>query len=744
MADDSTTRHWERLTPLFGRYFLIAFAVWTAVIAAFFIWDLNITRRFILKEAQTDALANYNKDVAFREWATTHGGVYVPVDERTPPNPYLTNIPERDIVTPSGKRLTLMNPAYMARQMNDFFAKKGTVFGHITSLKLKNPDNKADAWEEEALRAFEKGETERIEVSEVGGQPFLRLMRPMVTKAGCLKCHADQGYKVGDVRGGVSVSVGLAPYYAEARALEREHALVSGLAWLLGSLGLLAGYGYARRLGRARDQAREDLRRSEVLLNQTQQISHVGGWEFDVSSGKLLWTEETYRIYEVGAEYDPNYINADIKFYAPADQSVIENAFKRAVEFGEPYDLELQFTGAKGTRKWVRTSAHVEWLGGKVSRVFGNIMDITGQKAVEEKLKAAKEEAEAATRIKDKFVSIVSHDLKSPITSMIGFLKLVRDDETTPLDEGAKLILDRAIDSSKQLSRLIGDLLNLSRLKTGQLKLDKQFFDAKYLGAKMCVDFAYSAGSKGIKLICQIPDNSRLFGDKTLLGEALQNLVTNAIKFCRQGDTITISLSDTNTAAIQVKDTGPGIKPDQLSKLFTFESKVSTVGTAGEMGTGFGLPLAKDIMLLHGGDLIIASEADKGTTVTLSLPYVKPRLLIVDDDPVFRFLLAQILKDLNADIMQAEDGAVAADIIAKAHDLPNLIISDIEMPNMDGLKLLSYLHNRHETRSIPVIVVSGKHGMEIRDTVYGLGGKDFLTKQLDIDDFIPRVRRFIS
>ncbi len=167
---------------------------------------------------------------------------------------------------------------------------------------------------------------------------------------------------------------------------------------------------------------------------------------------------------------------------------------------------------------------------------------------------------------------------------------------------------------------LIDDLLNMNRLKTGQLKLDKSFFDAKELGARMCVDFSYSAEAKGIRLINLIPDKSIVFGDKTLLGEALQNLVSNAIKFCRRDDTVTISFSGLGRTAIEVKDNGPGMTPEKLEQLFDSGTKVSTVGTGGERGTGFGLALAKDIMLLHGGGLDAASTPGGGCVFTLNIP----------------------------------------------------------------------------------------------------------------------------
>ncbi len=131
-------------------------------------------------------------------------------------------------------------------------------------------------------------------------------------------------------------------------------------------------------------QSEEALVKSEALLKQTQQISKVGGWKYDVATRKISWTDEVFRIYEVEADYDPNNIAQDISFYALPEQAVIEQAFKQVVETGRPYDLELRFTGAKGTQKWVRTTAQAERVAGKVMSVFGNIMDVSDRKKAEE------------------------------------------------------------------------------------------------------------------------------------------------------------------------------------------------------------------------------------------------------------------------------------------------------------------------------------------------------------------------
>lgn len=133
--------------------------------------------------------------------------------------------------------------------------------------------------------------------------------------------------------------------------------------------------------------AEHALQKSEALLRQTQQISQIGGWEYDVGTGLLRWTEETFRIHELPADYDISDISKAIKFYEPLDQAVMERAFRRAVEIGESYDLELQLIAANGMRKWVRTMGQAERIHNKTVRVFGNIMDITKSKLAEEMLR---------------------------------------------------------------------------------------------------------------------------------------------------------------------------------------------------------------------------------------------------------------------------------------------------------------------------------------------------------------------
>ncbi|MCI5224343.1 MAG: DUF3365 domain-containing protein, partial [Candidatus Electrothrix sp. AR4] len=205
--------------------------LWSAVILLSLAWSVHVERRQLMTLVENEARAHFNKDQAFRFWSASHGGVYVPTTEATPPNPDLSHIQERDIVTPSGKQLTLMNPAYMLRQLMTQYEKLYGVKGRITSLQTFNPLNTPDEWERTALHAFEKGSKEALEYTEIEGEPYLRLMRPMVTKRGCLKCHGHQGYQEGDIRGGVGIALPLTSHQEVSRKTVRHIYFAYFLLW---------------------------------------------------------------------------------------------------------------------------------------------------------------------------------------------------------------------------------------------------------------------------------------------------------------------------------------------------------------------------------------------------------------------------------------------------------------------------------------------------------------------------------
>jgi len=232
-------------------YSVILIASWTLLLCSSFIFFFRAQLGNMAEVAASIARSNHEKDILYRRWNAMHGGVYVPISDHTQPNPYL-DVPGKVAVTTDGLRLTLVNPAFMTRQVHELGKDQYGIKGHITSLNPIRPGNAPDEWERKALTAIEsKGLNEFKELETTGGVTHMRYMKPMVTEEPCLKCHASQGYKLGDVRGGISVSV---PMGALAAIREREMTwLLSGhlAIWMLGLGGVLHGrFLLARQIAR--------------------------------------------------------------------------------------------------------------------------------------------------------------------------------------------------------------------------------------------------------------------------------------------------------------------------------------------------------------------------------------------------------------------------------------------------------------------------------------------------------------
>ncbi|MCG2578953.1 diguanylate cyclase [Dechloromonas sp. XY25] len=251
------------------RYWLVPLALWSAIVASSLAWNLFAIQRQVLELSTSQGREVFHMMDAMRLWNARHGGVYAKITEDTPPNPYL-DVPDRDVETLNGMRLTLLNPAYMTRQVTATVRELTGVQVHMTSLKPINPGNLADAWETAALQDFERGGKDRAELVQIGGRTVARFMAPLVTRQACLDCHAKQGYRVGDIRGGISVTLDTAPFVEPLRVQKRNSVLVHLVGWLL--VAALTLFALARwreqvlALGRAKDEqeALVELRTSEL------------------------------------------------------------------------------------------------------------------------------------------------------------------------------------------------------------------------------------------------------------------------------------------------------------------------------------------------------------------------------------------------------------------------------------------------------------------------------------------------
>lgn len=228
---------------------VITAIAWSLLLGAFAVWYQETTRTVVLDIVRAQASMALEKDVLYRRWVTSKGGIYAQVSPTTPPNPNLAHVPERDVTTPSGRQLTLINPAYMTRQVFEFARDTDGPQGHITSLHPRHPENFPDPWERSALESFGKNMREQGSVQIMNGKRFYRLIRPFAVDEKCNRCHEAEGYKPGDVRGGISVAVPMGNFEAGMQHQDRLVAVVLVLFWLMG-LAVIAWGGRQLVVGR--------------------------------------------------------------------------------------------------------------------------------------------------------------------------------------------------------------------------------------------------------------------------------------------------------------------------------------------------------------------------------------------------------------------------------------------------------------------------------------------------------------
>ncbi len=380
----------SRLTVV-RNYVWAILSLWTVFVVLVLLWSLSHETFSTEEVARIHARSAFEKDLVYRRWVAGHGGVYVPVTNQTPPNPYLSNVEERDITTPSGRALTLINPAYMTRQVHEMDAAQYGQRGHITSLNPIRPANAADEWETKALRAFEQGATEVSSVEKLDNEEYLRLMRPMITEQACLKCHAEQGYKAGDLRGGISVSVPMAPLRAIARGHMATMALGHGLLWVLGLGGIsLTGWHLKQRI-RERDHAEEQIReQSEFLKSTIESIAHPF-YVIDADDYTIKMANSAAQLAAVDGK-SPCYALVHNKD-KPCGTAGYPCPLETIKETKQPVTVEHIHYGKDGDARNVEVHASPIFdREGNVIQMIEYCLDITERKQIEEALQKQREE----------------------------------------------------------------------------------------------------------------------------------------------------------------------------------------------------------------------------------------------------------------------------------------------------------------------------------------------------------------
>jgi two-component system, chemotaxis family, sensor kinase Cph1 len=617
----------DGLTPLASRvhrYFGAFVVAWTLIVASLLLHGISDIRQQTREMVKREAFVHFNKDLAARLWASSHGGVYVPVTAETPPNRFLSHVPDRDVKTPGGTSLTLMNPAYMIRQMMDHYAGVFGVRAHITSLKHFREETAPDEWERTVLGSFEKGTKEVCEIVALEGMDHFRLMRPLIAEEQCLKCHGFQGYKSGDIRGGVSVSVPMASYL---RAQKREivtHTISFSILWLLG----LAGIGLAVRGLRAhlheREKAEDLLAESRENYSTLVESSLTG--IYIIQEGVIKFTNN--RAAEIYGYSRNELIGMDsLAVVHPDDRELVREVREMRLK-GEAVPSEYDARGIRkdGETIWVqRRNVRCEY-GGKPA-ILGNVLDVTALKRAQDKSEAHARELARSNRELDQFAAIASHDLTEPLRKIHAFGAIVKDKYDRVLDDEGKDYLERMRKAAERMQNMINALLSYSRVTTKAQPFTRVNLADSVREALSNLEILIQRTDGRI----HVEDLPTLEGDPSQMIQLFQNLIGNGLKFHRKDEPPVIRVRAQTahsskdrfqgqygpTWEIRVEDNAIGFDENQLERIFLPFERLH--GRTAYEGAGMGLAICRKIVERHGGAITATSTPGKGSTFIITL-----------------------------------------------------------------------------------------------------------------------------
>jgi signal transduction histidine kinase/CheY-like chemotaxis protein len=370
-------------------------------------------------------------------------------------------------------------------------------------------------------------------------------------------------------------------------------------------------------------------------------------------------------------------------------------------------------------------------------------------------------ELQRASALKDRFLASVSHELRTPMTVILGFTGALLKGGQGNLNAQQRESLERVQRNAKLLLGLINDVLDISKIESGKVEIDRQTVHLPALARQIESDYSEAARGKGLALTTEVASGlDTVTSDPARVLQIVANLVGNALKFTERGSiTVRFEPREDDRWAIVVADTGIGIPDDEQAAIFDEFRQGEAAEHRGRGGTGLGLAIVRKLAAVLGGTVSVESIRGKGSRFTVVLSRAIPReaappppaiepaswpvpaaprrsVLVVDDDEGVRRLLAYELQPLGVQVLEAPDGKTAVEIAAS--EMPDVILLDVLMPGVDGWGALRKLKERPETRNIPVVILS-----VVDDSALGfsLGAFDYLVKPVDVPQLIDTLSR---
>ncbi|MEA5603899.1 PAS domain-containing protein [Nostoc sp. UHCC 0252] len=525
-----------------------------------------------------------------------------------------------------------------------------------------------------------------------------------------------------------------------------------------------------RMLGNVQDitdrkQVEEELRQSEERYRCLAQLIPQLVWTA-TPEGALLdvnqrWSEFT------GLTLEQSYTIDWKQVIHPEDVLILVQRWSKAVKQGTSYQAEGRMRRADGVYRWhLHQAIPQKDHQGQIVKWFGSATDIEAQKQLEAERdrlfqleQAARTEAERANRIKDEFLAVLSHELRSPLNPILGWAKLLQTRKFSETKTAEALAtIER---NAKLQTQLIDDLLDVAKILRGKLSINASPVNLAFVIESAIDTVRTAAVAKSILLHPVLPNIGQVSGDSNRLQQIVWNLLSNAIKFTPNGGRVEIRLQPLNNQAqIIVRDTGKGINPEFLPHIFESFRQEDVSITRKYGGLGLGLAIVRQLVEAHGGTIAADSPGEGlGATFTVQLPLlnVEPeikqidelsqpaleltgiRVLTVDDDPDARELLTVLLTEYGASVLTV---ASAVQVLANLESFqPDVLVSDIGMPEMDGYTLIQQIRTLPPEKGgqIPAIALTAYARVDDYERAITSGYQRHVTKPLDPEELVQAV-----
>jgi PAS domain S-box-containing protein len=509
--------------------------------------------------------------------------------------------------------------------------------------------------------------------------------------------------------------------------------------------------------------AEEELVKVQTRLEEAQKIARIGNFEWNVAQDQLWCSNEISRIFGIDFNYEDLTIETLFNKIISDDLQDLKELIRSQID---RFRLELRVNIKSELRTILFIASNQYDLDGNHLICQGTVQDITENK-IQEQHKIEKEIAEQKNKHKDEFLANMSHEIRSPLNAIVGFSQILLTQSSKmdlPID--FREHLDHIKLSGQNLSELINNILDLSKIEAGKITYSYETINFKQLFQGIYHINKAKAIENGILFQYDISEKIPVYivADRTKLNQILMNLVSNAIKFTSKEKEVkmTAHLND-DRIVLKVADQGIGIEKDRLPYVFEAFEQADNSITRNYGGTGLGLAITKKLVESLQGTIHVWSEPEKGSVFEVEIPFEisqnevedkksfalnrirfdkNSRILLVEDNLLNQELMLSFFKELNLEISIAQDGKKGVEMAEAL--LPDLILMDMHMPVMDGMQATQYIKSNLKTSSIPIVAISANAFTEQQKKVLELGVSDYVTKPVDFSKLMVILEKYLK